>query len=153
MECTNSKCRAQIPDNSLFCNYCGTPMEQLQTCPNGSCGRSNLPKEACFCPDCGTSLGKKAQLKIPAGFVRVEGGTFTMEGSESDEKPLHAVTLDTFYMGKYQVTQGQWKERMGGNPSCFEEKNHPVEQVSWYAAVAFAIPKKKVMEAAIFSCG
>lgn len=112
-------------------------MEQLQTCSNASCGRSHLPKEASFCPDCGTPLGKTAQLKIPAGFVCVEGGTFTMGGSESDEKPLHTVTLDTFYMGKYQVTQGEWEEVMGGNPSRFKGKNHPVEQVSWYDAVAF----------------
>jgi formylglycine-generating enzyme required for sulfatase activity len=59
---------------------------------------------------------------------------------------VHTVTLTSgFYMGKYQVTQGQYKEVMGSNPSSFTSNpasgevqgNRPVERVSWYDAIEF----------------
>jgi len=71
-------------------------------------------------------------------MVFVKGGTFTMgcTGEQSDcgddEKPTHQVTVSDFYMGKYEVTQKQWKDIMGNNPSYFKDcDNCPVEQVSW----------------------
>ena len=71
-------------------------------------------------------------------MVFVAGGTFTMgataeQGSdaESDEKPTHSVTVSDFYIGKYEVTQAQWKAVMGSNPSNFQGDNLPVEKVSW----------------------
>ena len=71
-------------------------------------------------------------------MVEVEGGTFTMgatseQGSDAydDEKPAHQVTLSTFSIGKYEVTQALWQEIMGSNPSYFKGDNLPVEQVSW----------------------
>ena len=47
--------------------------------------------------------------------------------------------MDGFYIGKYEVTQGQWKAIMGNNPSKFDEcgDNCPVESVSWNAAQEF----------------
>jgi len=54
------------------------------------------------------------------------------------EKPQHEVTIKTFYMGKYQVTQAQWQGVMGNNPSLFKESpQNPVEKVSWNEAVEF----------------
>ena len=71
-------------------------------------------------------------------MVRVEGGTFTMgatseQGSDadSDEKPTHQVTLSSFSIGKYEVTQEEWQAVMGDNPSNFKGAKHPVEEVSW----------------------
>lgn len=70
-------------------------------------------------------------------FVWEPGGCFQMGcGSwagncDSDEKPVHEVCLDGFWMGKYEVTQGQWEKVMGGNPARFKGNNRPVEQVSW----------------------
>jgi formylglycine-generating enzyme required for sulfatase activity len=71
-------------------------------------------------------------------MVAVEGGTFTMgctseQGNDcyNDEKPAHSVTLSDFYIGKYEVTQAQWKAVMGSNPSHFKGDNLPVETVSW----------------------
>jgi len=67
-------------------------------------------------------------------FVWVPEGCFQM-GSNSgynDEKPVHNVCLDGFWMGKYEVTQGQWETIMGNNPSGFKSGNDfPVENVSW----------------------
>lgn len=49
-----------------------------------------------------------------------------------DERPVHKVCLDGFWIGKYEVTQEQWIKIMGKNPSFFPKGNdYPVEQVSW----------------------
>jgi len=68
----------------------------------------------------------------------VEGGTFTMgatseQGSDAkdDEKPVHQVTLSSYYIGETEVTQELWKAVMGSNPSEFKGSNLPVEKVSW----------------------
>lgn len=77
-------------------------------------------------------------------MIPVEGGTFTMgatseQGSsaDSDEKPTHRVTLSSFMIGKYEVTQAQWKAVMGSNPSKFKGDNLPVERVSWNGCQTF----------------
>ncbi|MEN6422232.1 MAG: formylglycine-generating enzyme family protein [Smithella sp.] len=70
-------------------------------------------------------------------MIFVKGGCFqmgdTVGGGEADEKPVHQVCLSNFYMGKYEVTQGQWQQIMGNNPSHFSScgDNCPVEKVSW----------------------
>ena len=50
---------------------------------------------------------------------------------EADEKPVHEVTLNSFLIAKYEVTQAQWQKIMGNNPAKFKGDNNPVEQVSW----------------------
>jgi len=77
-------------------------------------------------------------------MVYVEGGTFLMgctseQGSDcfDREKPAHQVTVNSYYIGKYPVTQAQWKAVMGNNPSYFKGDNLPVEQVSWDDAQEF----------------
>jgi formylglycine-generating enzyme required for sulfatase activity len=70
-------------------------------------------------------------------FVLIPAGTFQMGANDSeagnDEKPVHTVRItQPFYLGKYEVTQGQWQAVMGNNPSEFTgDSNRPVEQVSW----------------------
>jgi sulfatase modifying factor 1 len=72
-------------------------------------------------------------------MVYVRGGCYQMgdifddpEGG-SEEKPVHEVCVDSFYLGKYEVTQGQWKSVMGSNPSSDKScgVNCPVDNVSW----------------------
>ncbi len=72
-------------------------------------------------------------------FVLVPGGSFEMGchanagKCDSDEKPVRTVRLDGFWMGKHEVTQGQWQKVMGHNPSRFKQgDNYPVERVSWH---------------------
>ncbi len=76
-------------------------------------------------------------------LVYVPGGCFQMgspeneEGRYDDEK-LHEVCVDGFWMGKNEVTQGQWKKVMGSNPAKFQKGDeYPVEQISWDDAQDF----------------
>ncbi len=79
-------------------------------------------------------------------MVRIRAGSFDM-GSPSNERNRHSdekqhrVTISRdFLMGKFEVTQGEWKALMGSNPSSFSScgDDCPVENVNWYEAVAFA---------------
>jgi eukaryotic-like serine/threonine-protein kinase len=81
-------------------------------------------------------------------MVEIPGGTFMMGSREnegnSDERPQHQVTVPSFCMGKYELTQAQYQAIIGNNPSSFKSDNpklnrdnRPVENVSWNDAVAF----------------
>jgi formylglycine-generating enzyme required for sulfatase activity len=75
-------------------------------------------------------------------MVRIKGGTFTMgsptsEPDHDNNETPHQVKVKSFYMGKYEVTQKEYQEVMGTNPSNFKGENLPVEQVSWYDAVEY----------------
>jgi len=72
-------------------------------------------------------------------MVNVQGGTFLM-GTNSkapDERPVHKVSVSSFYLGKHEVTQKEWKETMGTNRSHFKGDNLPVQAASWYDAMEF----------------
>ena len=77
-------------------------------------------------------------------MVHVEGGTFTMgatseQGSDAfgAEEPAHQVTLSSFSIGKYEVTQEEWQAVMGGNPSYSKGSKRPVESVNWHDCQEF----------------
>jgi formylglycine-generating enzyme required for sulfatase activity/predicted Ser/Thr protein kinase len=76
-------------------------------------------------------------------MIAIPSGTFVMgapkneEGSNKSELPQHWVTVSSFLISKFPITQGQYKAIMGKNPARFRGINRPVEQVSWYDAVAF----------------
>jgi formylglycine-generating enzyme required for sulfatase activity len=84
---------------------------------------------------------------IPDNMRHIQGGTFTM-GSPvekayysdiyyDNEFPQHRVTVNGFYMGKYEVTQAEYQAVMGTNPSGNKGSNLPVENVSWYDAIEY----------------
>lgn len=86
------------------------------------------------------------QNEIGMEFVLIPAGEFEM-GSPSgeferdeDEGPVHKVRISRpFYMGRYEVTQAQWKTIMDNNPSYFNQCGLcPVEQVNWWEAIAYA---------------
>jgi formylglycine-generating enzyme required for sulfatase activity len=83
-------------------------------------------------------------------MVYVEPGTFTMGCTDDDciidrELPAHQVTLTKgYYIGKYQVTQAQWKAVMGNNPSDAQGDDLPVEMVSWYDVQTFIAKLNKL---------
>ena len=82
--------------------------------------------------------GKFTVNGVSFEMVRVEGGTFRMgvtseqeDEAYGDEKPVHSVTLSSYYIGKTEVTQALWQAVMGSNPSHFKGADLPVEFVSW----------------------
>jgi formylglycine-generating enzyme required for sulfatase activity len=81
-------------------------------------------------------------LKTPKDMVVVRGGSFQMGGNgESDEKPIHEVNISSFYIGKYEVTQAEYKSIMGVNSSNFIGDELPVENVSWWDAIKYCNKK------------
>lgn len=74
-------------------------------------------------------------------FVHVPGGCFRMgddSGSgDADERPAREVCVDSFWLGRHEVTQKQWTKVMGSNPSHFRGGKRPVERVSWREAQDF----------------
>jgi formylglycine-generating enzyme required for sulfatase activity len=69
---------------------------------------------------------------VEPAMVLVEGGEFVMGSNDSlaNEKPAHKVSLHTFYIGKYEVTQELWQSVMGSNPSGFKGCGQcPVENI------------------------
>ncbi|WP_414622070.1 SAV_2336 N-terminal domain-related protein [Calothrix sp. CCY 0018] len=104
-------------------------------------------------------LGNGIELEM----VKIPGGTFTMgapkdeEGSRDSERPQHQVTVPSFFMGKYPITQAQWRvvanmqhlrvnRDLEPEPSRFKGDNLPVERVSWYDAVEFCDRLNRIVE-------
>ena len=85
-------------------------------------------------------------------MVAIPGGTFMMGSNEyegdADERPQHKVSVEPFFMGKYPVTQAQWKAvaalpkvniPLNPSPCKFRGANRPVENVSWFEAEEFCV--------------
>ena len=75
-------------------------------------------------------------------YVLIEGGSFMMGSPDTEawrepDEILHEVTVHSFFMSKYEVSQEEYAGVMGSNPSSFKGENLPVESVSWYDAVYF----------------
>jgi formylglycine-generating enzyme required for sulfatase activity len=83
----------------------------------------------------GAAPGAVRTNSIGMELVYIPAGEFMMGSNAYDsEKPIRRVTIaEGFWMGKYEVTQGQWRSVMGNNPSHFSNcgADCPVEQVSW----------------------
>ncbi|HJP17799.1 MAG TPA: formylglycine-generating enzyme family protein, partial [Nitrospinota bacterium] len=83
-----------------------------------------------------TDYGK--QFKDYEDMVLVKGGCYQMGDTFDEgfvnEKPMHEVCIDEFYLGEHEVTQEEWEEIMGYNPSYFKYcgKDCPVEMVSYH---------------------
>ena len=109
----------------------------------------------------GEDLGNGITLEMTA----IPGGTFLMGSSPNegysfdDEHPQHQVSVPPFFMGKYPITQAQWKEvasrtdlkvkqNLDLNPAHFKDRpdsdRRPVEQVNWYDAVEFCARLSKL---------
>ena len=80
---------------------------------------------------------------ITLDMVEILAGSFKMgsppgeNGRSTTEEPQHAVNVPAFFIGKFEVTQEQYQQIMGSNPSYFKGAKRPVEQVSWNDAVEF----------------
>jgi formylglycine-generating enzyme required for sulfatase activity len=101
-------------------------------------------------PSNGFQKSENLGANIDLEMVYIPGGTFLMGSPDdeggSDERPQHRVTVPSFYMGKYPITQAQWRFiasqpiidiYLSPEPSHFKGDNRPVERVNWYQAVEF----------------
>jgi formylglycine-generating enzyme required for sulfatase activity len=77
-----------------------------------------------------------SMVTIPSGTF-IMGCTSEQSGCGIYELPTHQVTLSAYEIGKYEITQKEWRTIMGTNPSHFTGDNKPVEQVSWYEILSF----------------
>ena len=100
--------------------------------------KNKLPDPDLHSPKIVKLFKEALEIKKPEieGMVIVKGGCFDMGDTfgdgDKDEKPVHEVCVDDFYIGKYEVTQKEWMDIMGINPSYFTDCDDcPVEQVSW----------------------
>ena len=97
--------------------------------------------------ECRTEVLRK---EVDLNLVMIPGGSFQMGSPEGEgyyaERPQHPVTVESFWMGRYPVTQAQWKTVAGfpkvkrdlsPAPSTFKSDNRPVECVDWYEAEEF----------------
>jgi formylglycine-generating enzyme required for sulfatase activity len=142
---TCAACGAHVKENWKRCPEC----EAQLVCP--TCqrrfagGQTQCPQ--CLQPAPGATLDSPAAEVITDAvcgieLVRVTGGPFQMGDTFGDgienEGPVHRVNLHEFYIARYPVTQAQWLRLRPENPSRFQGPDHPVEQVAWDDAVAFA---------------
>ncbi|OBQ42484.1 MAG: hypothetical protein AN484_17445 [Aphanizomenon flos-aquae WA102] len=88
-----------------------------------------------FVEDLGNGV-KLEMVEIPAGTFYM-GSPENEEGRHDNESPQHQVTVPSFFIGKYPLTQAQYQAIMGNNPARFKGNNRPVECVSWDDGVAF----------------
>ena len=113
--------------------------------------------------DTGATLTTVPKTTTPSGMVLIPAGEFQMGSNQSDdEKLVHIVYVDAFYIDKYEVTNAKYKVFVSANPQWrkdriasvyhdgdylkhwngnnypTEKANHPVTYVSWYAAVAYS---------------
>ena len=109
----------------------GVAMGRLST-PKDTPGMASLPVTL----ECGRGVALEL-APIPAGTFMM--GSPRAEAERADDEVQHRVTISRpFYLGVHVVTQKQYRVVMGGrNPSKFRGHDLPVEQVSWYEAMAF----------------
>ncbi len=106
---------------------------------------------------------KPATLSVPSDMALIPAGEFQMGSNDNtDEKPIHTVHIDAFYIDKYEVTNAQYKAFVDANPQWRKDQipsayhdgnylkhwngnnypngkgNHPVTYVNWYGAMAYA---------------
>ena len=118
----------------------GTHYVRVRGYSSGTVGSYTLHVTAVPSEDPSSRTGGATEgVPAPMEFVPIPAGSFLM-GSPEDEQDRgsdetqHAVTISQgFWMGKYEVTQGQWEAVMGSNPSRYSQcgPRCPVEQVSW----------------------
>jgi formylglycine-generating enzyme required for sulfatase activity len=115
--------------NSIACRNCDVyqVIDKLKELSNSAVATQQAETTFRDCPTC-------PEMAI------IPTGNFYMGGNGKAEMPIHLVTIPrSFALGKTEITQGQWKELMGTNPSEFKEcgDNCPVEKVSWDDALQY----------------
>lgn len=128
-----------LSENEQLRNKISSLEQKISNIP---CSSNSINTNVCF-------IERINNIEIP--FICVIGGDFEMgaNGYETDESPQHSVTLSSFLISKFQITQSVWKAIMGTDvrflrnrtdstlPLYGESKNHPIYYVSWNDAIEF----------------
>ena len=144
----------EISGNELIINYTGTLLQSSDAVTWSEVTSASSPykvalgdKKQFFCAK--GEEGPSKNITIPLSedveldMIWIEPGTFMMGSPEdelgrNDDEVQHEVTLtEGYWLGKYEVTQAQYKAVTGENPSHFSGGNKPVEMVNWEDAMAF----------------
>ena len=85
---------------------------------------------------------EKEAVRVPENFVFIQGGTFEMGSPDtgswrSEDETQHTVTVSDFYMSIYELTQAEYREITGENPSSFSGDELPVESITWMDAIQY----------------
>ncbi|MDI6402490.1 SUMF1/EgtB/PvdO family nonheme iron enzyme [Balneolaceae bacterium ANBcel3] len=137
-------CGNQLSGNEKFCSKCGNPTGKPSSVPHPISSSSQAKLLDAGVREVAEMDGEEHYEKEPdqshlyGEMVFVQGGRFH-RGNEAirNAMPVHEVELDDFYIGKYPVTQAQWKAVMGTNPCHFYGDDRPVEKVNWEDAQQF----------------
>jgi formylglycine-generating enzyme required for sulfatase activity len=134
--------------------------EVVQVNAKGEQIKKESKQSQCFRENLGNGITLE-MLAIPRGTFLM-GSPQDEKDSFKDERPQHEVTVSTFFMGKYPITQAQWRavasrtdlkveKDLDPNPSHFKDRggsstrrDRPVEQVNWYDAVEFCARLSKL---------
>jgi formylglycine-generating enzyme required for sulfatase activity/flavodoxin len=86
--------------------------------------------------------------EIQDGFLLINGGTFLMGSPDTenwriDDEVQHEVTVSSFYIDPYEITQEEYERLTGENPATFDGEKLPVDNISWLDAVNFANAKSE----------
>ncbi|NEO92146.1 MAG: formylglycine-generating enzyme family protein [Moorea sp. SIO3G5] len=120
------------------------PFEVVTVNRRGETIKEESKQASYFTQDLGNGVDLD-MVYIPAGNFLM-GSPETEKESRDRERPKHQVSIQPFLLGKYPVTQAQWravaklpkvKRDLDPDPSEFKGKNRPVERVSWYDGVEF----------------
>ena len=99
-------------------------------------------------PDKNSGYVISLSLLNPIEMISVTGGTFTMGDTYGDgflpERPAHQVTVSSFLISKFELTQKQWIQALGYNPARSWADNQPVESVSWKDAVNYCNSRSSI---------
>ena len=137
---------SQYAAHQATCKGITPPKPTTQRCPQ--CGNQVLVAQySSHVASHSKPVGRSRDVilqDLKNSMVFVEGGRFDMgalpndKDADSDETPRHQVTLSSFYISKYEVTQELWQAVMGSNPSyCKGDLQRPVELVSWNECQTF----------------
>lgn len=132
---------------SLVCSLVGCIQPANKQTENSS-GTPDEATESISLEVAEQNVTENPEKKVPENFVLIKGGSFQMGSPESEawrsaDETQHFVTVSDFYMSKYELTQKEYEEITGNNPSNFKGDNLPVENISWLDAIAYCNAKSE----------
>lgn len=132
---------------SLVCSLVGCSQPANKQTENSS-GTPDEATESISLEVAEQNVTENPEKKVPENFVLIKGGSFQMGSPQSEawrsaDETQHSVTVSDFYMSKYELTQKEYEEITGNNPSNFKGDNLPVENISWLDAVAYCNAKSE----------